>query len=112
MCPPPPKKNQNKNQTQVINAPGYFQVPWKLAGTFLDPNTRAKVSVVCDPRDALPQLEAALGGRARVPKAWGGDCDVPLEFYPANVAMLEYVAQLNAGTVPDNAPARLKALVA
>ena len=93
----------------MINAPSWFSVPWRLACNLLDANTRAKVSVVCDPRDALPQLEAALGGRGRVPKAWGGDCDVPLEHYPANVAMLEYVAQLNTG-VPENAPARLKAL--
>lgn len=84
----------------VINAPVWFSTPWKAMSSFLDENTSAKVVVVGKPQSALSTLSHHLGGIDNVPVAWGGNCSLPFEEYPANVRMQQYGQRLNAGEQP------------
>eukprot|EP00882_Tetradesmus_deserticola_P003015 GHRQ01003201.1.p2 GENE.GHRQ01003201.1~~GHRQ01003201.1.p2 ORF type:complete len:209 (+),score=101.09 GHRQ01003201.1:336-962(+) len=86
------------HQAIILNAPSWFNVPWKMITSFLDANTRAKIVVVRSPGAALQQLSHHLHGEANVPVAWGGKCALPFEQYPGHRQLLQLVEKLNAGS--------------
>eukprot|EP00775_Hariotina_reticulata_P007831 gene7831-8028_t len=88
----------------VINAPAYFAYPWKLMSALLDEKIKQRINVVSSAQEVLPELIHHFGGLDNVPAAWGGSNTTALEFHPAHLRSLEFVAGLNAKQAAPQQP--------
>ncbi|KAI8473652.1 MAG: CRAL-TRIO domain-containing protein [Monoraphidium minutum] len=83
----------------VVNAPGWFDMPWRVAQGMLDENTRSKVVLEWDTRKLLGVLGDVLGPE-NVPLEYGGPCAAALEEYPEMLRLDAFVAELRSGARP------------
>ncbi|KAI8464059.1 MAG: CRAL-TRIO domain-containing protein [Monoraphidium minutum] len=90
---------ERMNKAVVINAPSWFDMPWRIAYNILDENTRSKVVLEFNSKKVTEALEDVLG-RDNVPQEYGGPCATPLDASPEMQRLQAFVAELRAGGNP------------
>ena len=77
-------------RTIVINAPAAFGVVWSIVSPLLEPQVRAKVTVL---RSDYASTLRELVDPSCLPKAFGGDDDCEIGFAPEELALKRWVAE-------------------